>query len=75
MDAENALKLVIPVQAERALFISNLGQGRSPGGFQEKPPRPTVVQTSHLYCSRRQPGMWIQGCIFSRKIISPSPPL
>lgn len=26
MDAENALKLVIPVQAERALFISNLGQ-------------------------------------------------
>ena len=40
MDAENALKLVIPVQAERALFISNLGQGRSSGGVQEKPPPP-----------------------------------
>ena len=38
MDAENALKLIIPVQAERALFISNLGQGRSFGGvFKCKP--------------------------------------
>ena len=45
MDAENALKLVIPVQAERALFISNLGQGRSSGGgFSSKtPPNPTAV--------------------------------
>ena len=56
MDAENALKLVIPVQAERALFISNLGQGRSSGGVQEKSPPSPPHRSANLtlYCSRRQ---------------------
>ena len=78
MDAENALKLVIPVQAERALFISNLGQGRSSGGgFSSKiPPQPHRSVNLTLYFSHRQTiGHVNSGVYIFSKNYSAPPPL